>query len=82
MVIVVLGGVWVCVCVCGEGGGGGALWDSSVGEGGVQKGSGVWLLLFLEEVLNLPLSRGSGWRKCYTKIYDEKSFGCLAVKSY
>ena len=53
-----------------------------MGEGGVQKRSGVGLLLFLEEVLNLPLSRGSGWRKCYTKIYDEKSIGCLAVKSY
>ena len=44
-----------------------------MGEGGVPKRSGVGLLLFLEEVLNLPLSRGSGWRKCYTKIYDEKS---------
>ena len=44
-----------------------------MGEGGVQKRSGVGLLLFLEEVLILPLSIGSGWRKCYTKIYDEKS---------
>ena len=43
-----------------------------MGEGGVPKRSGVGLLLFLEEVLNLPLSRGSGWRKCYTKNYDEK----------
>ena len=65
--------VCVCVCVCVWRGGGGVLWDSSVGEGGVPKRSGVGLLLLFEEVLNLPLSRGSGWRKCYTKIYDEKS---------
>ena len=44
-----------------------------MGERGVQKGSGVGLLLILEEVVNLHVSGGSGWRKCYTKINDEKS---------
>ena len=37
-----------------------------MGERGVQKGSGVGLLLILEEVVNLHVSGGSGWRKCYT----------------
>ena len=57
------------MCVCGLGSG---VLEIEAWVKGVSK-KGVGCGLFLEEVLNLPLSRGSGWRKCYTKIYDEKS---------